>query len=135
MEEKLKAIGNRLDLTEVDVRSIRKRRLKDIMILAIIGTLTSFFSFIVGFSIGNTEKYGMAYYPYAIVPLATIRNYRGRWAIVGIGALLMIISGIFFYLQGFEAGKIFYSNSILYGVYQRTKSRPLLGEFEISSNR
>jgi protein-S-isoprenylcysteine O-methyltransferase Ste14 len=117
MEEKLNDIGKRLDLTVEDVKAIRMRRIKDIAILAVVGTVTSFFSFVVGFSNGNTEKYGMAYYPYAVIPLVATRNYRGRWAVMGIGVVLMIIAGIFMYLQGFEAGKVFYSNSILYGVY------------------
>lgn len=121
MGEKLQGIGNRLDLTEDDVQSIRKRRLKDVLVLAVVGTITSFLSFIVGFGIGNTEKYGMAYYPYAVVPLVVSRNYRGRWAYMGVGALMMIIAGIFLYLQGFEAGKVFYSSSIDYGVYDRTR--------------
>lgn len=121
MGENLEDIGKRLDLNGDDIRSIRRRRIKDMVILAIVGAVTSFFSFVVGFSNGNTEKYGMAYYPYAVVPLVFSRNYRGRWAVMGIGVLLMIIAGIFMYLRGFEEGKIFYSNSIDYGVYSSSE--------------
>ncbi len=121
MGENLEDIGKRLDLNGDDIRSIRRRRIKDMVILAIVGAVTSFFSFVVGFSNGNTEKYGMAYYPYAVVPLVAGKNYKGRWAVMGIGVVLMIIAGIFMYLRGFEEGKIFYSNSIEYGVYSSSE--------------
>jgi hypothetical protein len=117
MGNNLGEIGKKLDLTEEDVMSIRKRRWKDIIILSLVGLVISFFSFIVGFSNGNTEKYGMAYYPYAVVPLIVKTKYKGRWAIMGVGILLMLAAGVYMYLQGFEQGKIFYSNSIDYGVY------------------
>ncbi len=117
MGEKLRKIGSDLDVSEDDIRRIRIRRIKDIVILSVIGSIASFLSFLIGFSIGNSEKYGMAYYPFAIVPLVALKGDRTRYAIWGIGAISVALLGVFFYLRGFEAGKVFYSSSIDYGVF------------------
>ncbi len=122
MDEKLKEIGQDLDVSEDDIKSIRARRNKDIIILSVVGAITSFLSFCIGFGIGNTEKYGMAYYPYAVVPLVALRGDRARYAIWGIGAITFALLGIFTYLQGFESGKVFFSSSIDYGVFGRRKN-------------
>ena len=122
MDEKLKGIGSDLDVSGDDIRRIRIRRIRDIVIVSVVGSIASFLSFLIGFSIGNSEKYGMAYYPFAIVPLVAVRGDRARYAIWGIGAISVALLGVFFYLRGFEAGKVFYSNSILYGVFGKKRS-------------
>jgi hypothetical protein len=114
----LREIGKKLDLKDEDIIKMRRRRIKDIIITGISGSVIAIISMLVGFGVGNTEKYGMAYYPYAFVPLIVSRPDRVRYAIFGIGALVTVLASILMYLNGFEAGKVFYSNSIDYGVYR-----------------
>lgn len=118
MKEKIKEIGERLDVTKYDIKELKKERLKEKIFYIIMGFAIAILLFATGYKYWLISS-GNAGYPYAVaIPLLTKdKTSRGKMNPV-IATILMILFTITL------AGYLYMNLPKGYGVYYKERIEP-----------
>ena len=113
-EEKLKEIGQKLGVTEKDIRKLRRKGISRNLLYWIIGILVAILSFLAGFFIGRgtCPPAGGGGYPFAaaVIPGIASGKKKSRVAILLISAIAFLLA-----LKGTPV----FGQAIKYNVYKR----------------
>ncbi|MEW5760269.1 MAG: hypothetical protein AB1779_05850 [Candidatus Thermoplasmatota archaeon] len=129
--EKLIAIGNKLDVSPDDIEKIKKERRKWMFLYPIIGAIVIICSTVIGYIMGRSgpkklvssetgEVYPFAISTFAMVAMAATDKTEKRHALITlITILLTLVLSIIGYATAYDMARPveYYTGTIKYGVY------------------
>ena len=111
-------IGSRLNVSENDVRNLRKERIKGKLLYLITGLIVSGFSAIAGFLMGkaNPVCVNCEGYPFAAGLVATGTLKKRKFFLAAAATLLLSVIG---FMAAYRIGQNMFGVAIEYSVYRR----------------